>query len=106
MYRFDLIGYAYYISQPLDITWVGYTRYNTKPIHVSTINRNEVLYKIDYISQYYKRDGRLVLVLGPISRYCNGFSLYYQGHYSTNYKDGLNTDGYSLIASHSKDNLS
>ena len=99
MYRYDLIGYAFGAQKLLDISWVGYN-YNKspqKPVHVEVKNRNADTFEIPYISQYYKRDQYLVLVFGPINRYCNGFSLYYQGHYFRNHDKGADPEGYSMI---------
>lgn len=79
MFRFDLEGYAYGASQPLDITWCGYNYENKEYIHQSNINRNSGQ-TINNISQYYQGNN-LVLKFGPINRYCNSFCLYYQGHY-------------------------
>jgi hypothetical protein len=81
MYRFDLEGYAYGASQPLDITWCGYN-YNDANIHQKVnLNRNSGQ-TIKEINQYYQGNN-LVLKFGPINRYCNCFCLYYQGHYSS-----------------------
>ncbi len=97
MYRYDLTGFAYGMSQPLDLTWIGYNYvHGNSPVHTQTVNRNKDLYKISYMSQYYRSAKRLVLIFGPINRYCNGFSLYYQGHYGNNFKNGGNVDGYEI----------
>ena len=104
MYRFDLTGYAYGIGKPIDITWVGYNYTNVeKPIHDSCINRNENLYKLN-IRHYYKKDGTLVLNFGPIDRYCNGYELYYQGHYK-NFMNGLKKEKYQVVVTHSEHEL-
>lgn len=81
MYRFDLIGYAFGAGQALDITWCGYNyQQNGKAIQQVNTNRNtgQSLMKI---TQYYKGDS-LTLKFGPINRYRNAFSLYYQAHYA------------------------
>ena len=100
MYRFDLVGYAYGIGKPLDITWVGYNYREKpeKPIATDAENHHENKYKLT-LDQYYTRDGWLVLFFGPISRYVNGFELYYQAH---NYriKNGLKLEEYKVIVTH------
>ena len=105
MFRFDLNGYAYGIGKPLDVTWVGYNYKGVpEPIHSCYINRNEDLYKLP-VKAYYKGDGSLVLNFGPINRYCNGYELYYQGHYQ-NYNNGLEREKYKVVVTHSEHNLS
>ena len=99
MYRYDLTGYAYGLSRPLDILWIGYVyppRPNA-PIYTFEKNMHPEDINISYMSQYYRRDGSLVLVFGPINRYCNGFSLYFQGHFGDHHEKGANPSGYSMI---------
>ena len=57
------------------------------------------------MNQYYKGDGKLVLVFGPINRYCNGFSLYYQGHYYVNHSNGDDPKGYSMVVTSTQAHL-
>ena len=82
MYRFDLEGYAYGQGVPLDLVWTGYS-YTNEPTfltHTCEYNRNRDLIDLK-LNQYFKGD-KLVISFGPINRYCNGFSLYYQAHYN------------------------
>ena len=100
MYRFDLEGYSFGSGTPLDITWCGYNYTNVEvPMNQSNYNRNESLQKINTITQYYKgTEKRLVLEFGPINRYCNGFSLYYQGHYyQSHIQNGLKFEEYKIV---------
>ena len=104
MYRFDLTGYAFGMGRPIDITWVGYNYTSVeKPIYDCCVNRNENLYKLS-VKHYYKADGTVVLNFGPIDRYCNGFELYYQGHYQ-NYMNGIESNKYKVIVTHSEHEL-
>ena len=96
MFRYDLTGYSYGEVQPIDITWCGYN-YNKPTINrASNVNRNENLYKLP-LRSYYKKDGTLILSFGPIYRYCNGFELYYQGHFRNNHGKGLEREKYRII---------
>ena len=97
MYRYDVTGYIYGIGKPLDITWVGYNYVNVeKPVRTFEFNRYKSEYDIE-IKQYYRNDGTLVLYFGPLSRYRNGFELYYQAHYA-NWKKGEDLEKYGVIA--------
>ena len=64
---------------------------------MSNKNRNHPEPEIPEMKQYYLRDDRLVIFFGPINRYCNGFSVYYQGHFRYSHELGANPDGYSII---------
>ena len=97
MFRFDLEGYAYGAALPLDITWCGYNCTDNTIQQQVNLNRNPS--QTIKISQYYQGNN-LVLKFGPINRYCNGFCLYYQGHYSnqTNLLNGTKGDLYKVTA--------
>lgn len=60
------------------------------------------------MSQYYQGNN-LVLKFGPINRYCNGFALYYQGHYGSygyeNIVKGTKGDLYKVIVTANEGNL-
>ena len=96
MFRYDLIGYSYGAVQPIDITWCGYVSDRPAVHRATNVNRNENLYKLP-LRSYFKKDGTLVLSFGPIYRYCNGFELYYQGHFKKNHGTGLERDKYRII---------
>ena len=101
MFRFDLNGYAFGIGKPHDLTWVGYNYTGVeKPYNGCCINRNADLFHLP-AKQYYKGDGSLVLNFGPINRYCNGYELYYQGHYQ-NYMNGSESGKYKVIVTHTE----
>ena len=104
MFRYDLVGYAYGPGKALDITWCGYN-YNGphvgKPVN---INRNKGEYELE-VRSYYKNDGRLVIVFGPIEKHCNGFELYYQGHFGSKFRKGEERENYSIIVAHIDRNL-
>lgn len=94
MYRYQLKGFAYGCAKPLDIIWCGYT-YTDGKIH-SAVNKD--MHSVGFaVKQYINSNKNLCLKFGPISRYCNGFSLYYSAHYS-NVKQGLNFKEYSVVA--------
>ena len=103
MFRYDLVGFSYGAVQAMDITWCGYNGNNPFVAKVVNVNRNENLYKLP-LKSYYKKDGTLVLSFGPINRYCNGFELYYQGHYRK-YRKGLDRDQYKIIVSYNDHEL-
>lgn len=89
----------------MDITWCGYNYTDSQIYQKVNLNRNtNQTLKID---QYYQGNN-LVLKFGPINRYCNSFSLYYQGHYSnpTNLEIGLKSDLYHVTVTTEDGNLS
>ena len=94
MYRFDITGFLYGIQRPIDITWIGYNYARSPEAPIKTFHFNR--YKEEYnltISQYYRKDGTLVLYFGPINRYFNGFELYYQAHTGA-MENGLQRENY------------
>ena len=92
MYRFQLTGYAYGFGVPLDITWVGYT-YVDGLTRLSTRSMSGI--QDLTVDQYIGKDDMLYLRFGPLNRYCNGFSLTYQGHYQ-HPEVGLNATEYKV----------
>ena len=94
MYRFTMTGYSYGEGKPIDCVWVGY-------LYTSQLEPIKTFTECKYISgaeaSTYIEDGHLYLKLGPISRYCNAFELYYQGHFQ-NATLGLQGDQYSVTA--------
>ena len=96
MYRFDLTGYSYGVAKPMDCLWVGYLFDNSTDSPLQTFNtcaNPEGLEASTYIE-----GGYLHLKVGPISRFCNAFELFYQGHYQ-NATMGLEYGEYDVIAS-------
>ena len=107
MYGFYLEGYAYGAALPIDITWCGYNYIDGTCLQQVNKNRNSEQTSVK-ISQYYQGNN-LVLKFGPINRYCNGFALYYQGHYGSygyeNIVKGTKGDLYKVIVTANEGNL-
>jgi len=82
MWRYDLKGYAYGASIPLDITWVGYYYAGAKTknyiINEKSVNRSVGVSSIFSVSQYTGSDNHLYLKFGPINPFCINFTLDYQ----------------------------
>ena len=70
MYRYDLVGYAYGDSIPLDLTWVGYTYAGDGKLH-RTMGVNRSPKSISVLQSI--QNGYLTLKFGPIHRYWTGF---------------------------------
>eukprot|EP01047_Picozoa_sp_COSAG01_P077202 COSAG01_NODE_13819_length_1530_cov_3.316562_3_plen_108_part_00 len=80
-------------NKPLDLTFAGYTYGHRtyaganklyKPTQTSLHQPCKII-----LSQYYHSEsGNLVLKFGPVNRYCNGFTVSFQGYYQ-NARDGL-----------------
>ena len=79
MYRFDLTGYSYGSGQPMDCLWVGYL-YDS-PVGPPLQAFNTCINPEGLEASTYIEGGYLHLKVGPISRFCNAFELFYQGHY-------------------------
>ncbi|MCP4135159.1 MAG: hypothetical protein GY754_29595 [bacterium] len=77
MYRYDLKGYSYGISRALSLTWCGYL-YGASPGILNQHNIDTAGAGIP-VSQYIGSDNHLYLKFGPISQYCNYFSIDFQG---------------------------
>ena len=82
MWRFDVKGYAYFDSSPLDITWVGYLYNNeigkNKIINGQSLNKSGDVLSDVVPDSYIGKGGNLWLKFGPISKYHLSFSLDYQ----------------------------
>lgn len=102
MYRFDISGMLYGAGcLPIDLIYTGYTYEGTLPELPADVRAFDAHGTAGKLEQYYHSSkGTLVLKFGPVNRYCNGFSVSYQGHYS-NASDGLPEGGrrYSVICS-------
>eukprot|EP01084_Bolivina_argentea_P188660 324704_1 len=94
MYRFQLKGYAYGCSKPLDIIWCGYPYGDGKIVNQVNVDLHNIGFKM---GQYISSSKQVCLKFGPINRFCNGFALYYSAHYA-NVKQGLKLDEYSIVA--------
>ena len=95
MYRYTLMGYSYGVGKPMDCTWVGYLYDNPTGPPIQAFNtcfNPEGLEASTYIESGY-----LYLKMGPISRFCNAFEVYYQGHFM-NATLGLQYEMYDVIA--------
>ena len=95
MYRFDLTGYSYGVAKPMDCLWVGYLFDNSTDSPLQTFNNCANPEGLE--ASTYIEGGYLNLKVGPISRFCNAFELFYQGHYQ-NATMGLEYDKYEVIA--------
>ena len=95
MYRFDLTGYSYAAGKPMDCLWVGYL-YDS-PVGPPLQAFNTCINPEGLEASTYIEGGYLHLKVGPISRFCNAFELFYQGHYQ-NATMGLEYGKYEIIA--------
>jgi hypothetical protein len=99
MYRFDVSGVNFGFHEdprlppipdakgckPLDLTFTGYT----KPSYRMDFFQHDQHGNAGALSQYYHSTRKcVVLKFGPVDRYCNAFSVHYQGHFC-NAMDGL-----------------
>ncbi|MBF0299732.1 MAG: hypothetical protein HQK51_13490 [Oligoflexia bacterium] len=109
MFRYDLHGYAYWDSYPIDLTWVGYAYSGSDDfIKTSAVDHNNFALKDPNfkVSMYKTTKGFLVLKFGPMSNYYNSFSLDYQSgstgeqigtdHANKNYRVVLSNDDTTL----------
>jgi hypothetical protein len=75
------------------LTFAGYTYHvpaaETNKLYKPTQTGGDAYLPMIILSQYYHSEsGNLVLKFGPVNRYCNGFTVSFQGHYQ-NARDGL-----------------
>jgi hypothetical protein len=84
MYKYTIDGYCYAAGQSLDLVFVGYAYHHTNSSapHLAS-SESHGAFSPPKMTQYYHSSvtHNVVLMFGPLNRYCLGFSVSYQGHY-------------------------